>query len=180
MSWCFALLASSQSHRKQYNEKLSSVVCRCQLKTQQLLSNNRMQCAFHWLVSLTQYLHLDISWISKPHFFFSLPLEVSVGTYIVSFSRYTLPKERDPNKIFNLSFWLQMSQIHYYAWERERNLRKGVFCHRIISPPVPAPVTAEISLCVIVSVNKAFIALFLFKLFPGKPTGSSFWVWNDA
>lgn len=38
----------------------------------------------------------------------------------------------------------------------------------------------EIALSVIVSANKSFTDLFLFKLFPGKPTGSSFWVWNDA
>lgn len=38
--------------------------------------------------------------------------------------------------------------------------------------PVLVPVMAEIALCVIVSVNKPFTALFLFKLFPGKPTGT--------
>lgn len=38
-------------------------------------------------------------------------------------------------------------------------------------------VMVEIALSVIVSANKLFTALFLFKFFPGKSTGSSFRVW---
>ncbi len=63
-----------------------------------------------WLVSLTNEAKFDAIFAFGyfvnfyTSFFFSLPFEVSVGTYIVSLSRRTLPKERDPNKIFNLSF----------------------------------------------------------------------------
>lgn len=42
-------------------------------------------------------------------FFFPLLLDINVRTCIVSFSRHTLPKEKNPNKIFNLFFLLQMS-----------------------------------------------------------------------
>lgn len=66
--------------------------------------------SLHWLVSLTNEAKFDAifafgySLDFYTSFFFSLPLEVSVGTHIVSLSRRTLPQERDPNKIFNLSF----------------------------------------------------------------------------
>lgn len=59
--------------------------------------------------------------------------------------------------------------------EGGKNLKKVSFAIDSFSPS-PVPVMTEIALSVILSVNKPFTALFLFKLFSGKPTGTSFWV----
>ena len=58
--------------------------------------------------------------------------------------------------------------------KKKKNPQKRCLLPWIPFLPVLVPVMAEIALCVIVivSVNKPFTALFLFKLFPGKPTGT--------
>lgn len=101
-----------------------------------------------------------------------------MGTHIVSFSRHTQPKERDPDKIFNL-FLLIADELNALVCMRRGGggpQKKRYLLHETHFLPVLVPVMAEVALCAIASVNKAFTALFLFKLFPGKPTGSSFWV----
>lgn len=90
-------------------------------------------------LSLMQYLRLDISWISTPLSSFLFHWKPVWGRTLYLSQRHALPKERDPNKIFNLSFWLQMSLIHWHAWEvKKKTSEKVSFAIGSFSPS-PGP-----------------------------------------
>ena len=86
-------------------------------------------------------------------------------------------RQQQPSLTFFLWFWMSNHGALIFIL---KSAQKGCLSPCTHFLPVPVLLITEIALSVIVGENKPFTALFLFSLFPGKPTGSSSWVWNDA